>query len=84
MVTEGYAGIPMRLTIRQSYVFPIPKKGVGNEGVLLNPSNVCARCVLGAFQSHQHQAFSICYPVSGKISEGNILVLGKIHCLLRI
>jgi hypothetical protein len=82
MVTAGYAGIPKRFTIRQSYVFPIPKKGVGNEGVLLNPSNVCARCVLGAFQSHQ--AFSVCYPVSGKISEGNILVLGKIRCLLRI
>jgi len=66
MVTVGYTGIPMRLNIRQYYVFPLPEKGVGNEGVLLNPSNVCAPCRLEAFQSHQ--AFSICYPVYGKIS----------------
>jgi len=66
MVTVGYTGIPMRLTIRQRYVFPLPKKGVGNEGVLLNPSKVCAPCRLEAFQSQQ--AFYIRYLVSGTIS----------------
>jgi len=66
MVTVSYAGIPMRLTIRQCYAFPLRKMGMGNEGTLLNPSNVCAPCRLEAFQSYQ--AFSTCYPVSGKIS----------------
>ena len=69
-------GIPMRLTIRQCNVFSLPKKGVENEGVLLNPSNVCAPCSLETFQSHQ--AYYICYPVSaGKICYGNILLVRK-------
>jgi len=59
MVTVGYAGIPMRLTIRQCYVFPLQKKGVGNEGMLLNPSNVCAPCRLEAFQSHPSLLYTL-------------------------